>query len=398
MDLHKRLLYIFAGADGWRCVLADGKRGIRRIGFTVGPEEHLRSFLRGSRVKRAHIILSTEKSILRFSELPLLKTNEIKKASSFLYEDNFPIDKSQYTFGYKVLNKDSEKYSLLLAALPSETVSGFITLFKNLGITVERLELFEGIGGLSLSAFNSILVFIKQEISWRIIWMKGKTPMDTWRVGEAGDIHSLFAELDDGGTIDNALFYSTPESWVVSACEEYGLTVSEAMDADCIFFECGASVNMLPETYARKTVRGRLAGICAILLLSASAALFTGAVILKSKNETLRERRTELSAQIHTLNEEAGSQPDDPPLEFTAHTNLYGSVLTILTGRLPAGAYIQRASSADGVCTLVIRANGSGWLNRYIGDCQSVLDCSILTSKISSGEGVTEIELLIEMR
>lgn len=398
IGLNKRQLYVFAGAGGWRCVLKDNKGRARGVDFNSGPEEHIRSFLRDFRVKKAFIIISSEKTVLRFAKLPLIKTREINKAISFLYEENFPLDKDKYIFGYTILSKISDQYSLLLAALPSETVSGLINLFGNMGITIETLGLFEGIGGLCLSEFISILVFIKQETSWRVIWMKNKTPIDTWRVTGTNDINSLFAELDFGEAIENAVFYSSPEKWLTEACEEHGLSVSEALDIDDIFDGCGLSVNMLPEAYKRGSLHKYIIAFAAAFFTILAVALGSSAVWLNARADMLQARAEGLSAQIRLLSDEINNQPGELPAELISGSSAYGRALKILTGRLPAGARIRHISASDNILGLTVNSGGSDWLNGYIEECQSRLSLRILTSGISKGEGVTEIELLIEMR
>jgi len=392
----KGVLYVFIGADKWRCVLADKKRGARGITFSAGPEEHIRSFIRGSRVKKAYIILSTDKTILRFAKLPLLRAREIDRAVSFLYDGNFPVDKKKYIFGYKILCKDKEKYSLLLAALPSETVSGVESLFKGMGISLEAIELFEGMGGLSLSEFLSVLVFIRQEATWRVIWVKNSAPADTWRVADPGGVSALFAEMDFGETVDSALFYSEPEGWLVEACEENGLAVSETLDADDIFRLRGASVDMLPKTSRQGFVRRHIMGFAACFLIIAAAAMFSGGFYMNAKADEMRMRSEALSAQIRSLNDEAGGGPAAPPSDLAPVPSVYGRVMQTLTIRLPAGAHMQRASAEGGALSAAISANGSGWLNGYIDECESCLNMKIITSKISLENGLTEIELIID--
>ena len=396
--MNKGQLYVFAGADRWRCVLTDKKSGMRGMTFTTGPEEHIRSFLRDLRVKKACVILSSESAVLRFARLPLIKAQDINKAISFLNDENFPVDKDKYIFGYKILGKDLEKYSLLLAALPAGAVSGLVHLFDNMGVTIETLGLFEGAGGISLSEFVSILVFIRQETSWRVIWMKNKTPIDIWRVSDPGDIDSLFAELDFGETIENAVFYSTPEPWLTEACEEYGLTVSEVLDADEVFNACGESVNMLPGTYKRGKMYRRVTILSVTLLLISAAAMFFAALTLNTRTDGLRARQIELSAQIRSLNDEINNRPAKLPVELEADASAYGRALKVLTERLPPETRIQRVFAAENALSLAVDAGGSDWLNKYIDDCESFLNLRILTSKIAREKDVTEIELLIEMR
>ena len=371
----------------------EGKRRIRGISFNSGPEEHLRSLLRGVRVKNARVILSSEKTILRFTKIPILTAQEINKAISFLYEENFPVDKDNYMFAYKILGKDLDRYSLLLAALPSGAVSDTAGLFQGIGVTIETLELFEVMGGSALSEFNPVLVFIKQETSWRVIWMKNKTPVDTWRVTGAGDINSLFAELDFGDTIDNALFYSEPEDWLVEACEEYGLAVSEALDADDIFNECGNSVNMLPPGLASMSLYKRILGFLTVFLIILSASMLFAAVLLDKRTVGLQTRRTELTARIRTLNDAAGDRPEGPANGFSGETRGYGNALRVMAGRLPQGSYIKHISEADDSLSITVNSGGGNWLNRYIDDCQSDLGLKIITSRITHEDGVTEIEL-----
>jgi len=393
-----KLLCVFIGADRWRCVLTDKGRKLREINFNTGPEEHMRSLLRGSHAGKAYVILSTEKSVIRFSKMPLMPAKEIKKAVSFLYEENFPVDKNKYIFGYKIIGKDPERYSLMLAALPRDAVAGIERLFNGMGVRIKTLGLFEATGGLSLSEFISILVFIKQEASWRVIWMKNKAPVDTWRVTGPADINALFAEMDFGETIDNALFYSPPDSWLARACSEYGLAVSETLNADDVFDKFNRPVNMLPAACGWGAIRRRAAIAAAALFLLAAAALVSAGIFYSIRTGRLQARHESLTAQIRSLNEETGNRPEAIPSDLTPDSTVYGRVLKVLAARLPAGVYIKHVSAADGSLGVTVSANGSGWLNGYIEDCKSNLGVNILASKISQANGQTEIEIAIEIK
>jgi len=105
-----------------------------------------------------------------------------------------------------------------------------------------------------------------------------------------------------------------------------------------------------------------------------------------------------LSAQIHTMNDEIQARPASLPPELSADASAYARAMKILAEQLPPGVSIQHVSAADNALNLTLRSGGSDWLNRFIEGCQSRSNLKILTSKISHGEGVTEIELLVEMR
>ncbi|MDR1558915.1 MAG: hypothetical protein LBS84_04295 [Clostridiales bacterium] len=390
-------LYIFMGADVWRCLLTDGKRRIRELSFTADPEEILRGFLRGVYVKKASVVLSSECVIARFARLPQMKGRELKKASAFLYEGNFPVDKDKYVFGYRIVGRLLDKYSLVLAALPIDAANGVTDFFDKMGIRIEKLWLFEDTGGMLLSDFISILVFVRQETTWRVIWMKNKVPLDIWRISTPADINALFAELDYGETIDDGLFYSKPEDWIVSACEEYGLAISEALDPLDLFEGHAESFNMLPSDYKRALAVRRALIISAAILILLAVSAFAGSARLNAQTAEMLPRNAELTARIRSLNETAGGSLAELPAELEAQPYEYGSILKYLTDRLPPGAFALRVSAADGFITLTVSANGGEWLNEYIDDCRSGLGVSIRTSRIAQGNDVTEIDLQIEV-
>ena len=393
--MNDKKLYIFIESNNWHCLLMQKNTRIKDTRFTSSPEEHLRSFLRGVSVKKAIVIISSESTILRFSKLPILNQPVLTKAASFLYEAHFPIDKDKYVFGYKIVSKSPDKYHLLLAALPSAVISKYIDMFNRLGIHLDLFGIFEGLGGLRLSEFNSILVFVKQKDSWRVIWMKNKTPIDIWRVTAPIDLHILFAGLEHGESIDHGLFYSAPEDWLIQYCEEYGLTISEALDYYDIFEGCADSISMLPAAYNNKGFARRLAGFTAILLTLLVFLVYSGSAWLKNRNENLTALNMELSGQIRSLNEMAVNQPTELPAELSANFSDYSYMLKVLTDRLPSGACLKHIATYEGTIRLVINSCGSEWLNQYKETCQSGLGISIQASKISQTDNTTEIELYI---
>jgi len=227
--------------------------------------------------------------------------------------------------------------------------------------------------------------------------MKNKAPIDTCRVAEPNDLISLFAELDYGEMIDHALFYSKPEDWLIIACKEYGLTVTEALDFNDIFNECDDSVNLLPASYKRVSLYRGISGMASITLIILASMLFSVSFLLKNGTENLRMRHTELSAQIRSINSELKNYPELPS-EFKATQSVYGHVMKVLTDQLPPGIRISYACSEDNALKLLVSSDDSEWLNHYVNTCRSSLNMDIITSKISQGEGVMEIELIIELR
>jgi hypothetical protein len=395
--LFNKKLYIFIGADGWRCLLTGGKRGIRELGFNTEPEERLRLFLRGVYVKKAWIILSSESTILRFTKLPLLKKRQMKKASAFFYEANFPVDKDKYIFDYRIIGRALDRYRLLLAALPAAKVSAITDLLKRRGIRIKRLWLFEDLGGLRLSEFNSILVFIRQETTWRVIWMKNKVPFEIWRISAPNDIKALFAELEYGETIDSGLFYSKPEDWITTACVEYGLAVVEALDPLDIFEERAESLNMLPILYKYAAVSRRALIAAAALLTLLAVSAFAVSMRLDAQTADMRLRNAELTSRIRSLNDSAGSQAAKLPPELEDKPYEYGRILKLLTKQLPPDARVSHVSAADGFIFLTVIADGGEWVNRYIEACRSDLGLSVEPSRIFQENDVTEMDLHIEV-
>jgi len=287
---------------------------------------------------------------------------------------------------------------LLLAALPSAIVSKYIDIFDGMGIQLDLLGIFEGMGGLRLSVFNSILVFIKQEASWRVIWMKNKTPIDMWRVTAPGDLWILFAALEHGETIEHGLFYSTPEDWLIHYCEGYGLTISEALDNYDIFEECTNSINMLPDAYRRMNFIRRTAVVAVILITLMVFIIYLGSTWLNNRNNNLIELHKELSGQIRSYNDMAINRPVELPVELSANLSDYGYILKILTERLPSGTNLRHINTYEGAIRFVINSDGSEWLNQYMDTCRLGLGIGIQASRISQAEGITEIELQIEVR
>jgi len=395
--LNKKKLYIFAGADKWHYLLVNGNKRINDMSFTSDPEEHLRSFLRGSKVKKASIIISSENSILRFCKLPILKGPQLAKAISFLYGAHFPINQEKYNFNYKILGKTSSKYQLLLAALPLTDVYDTLNLFGKMGIHIDRMVLFECVGGMQLSEFNSILVFIKQKTSWRVIWMKNRVPIDIWRVIETNDLRTLFAVMEFGDSIDHGLFYSTPETWLIDFCEEQELTISEISDICSVFEECDTSLDILPDTYKKSNLRHRIALISAVSLIVLACAAFAGSAWLQTQTSSMQERRNEMTALIRSMNDQADNQLFELPVGLMANRSELGETLRYITSQLPADASIRYIQASNDIIILTVTSVGSDWLNQFIDACQFDLALNVQTSRISQVEGVTEIELRIEL-
>ena len=393
--MNRKKLYIFAGADKWHYLLVHRNKRINDTSFTSDPEEHLRSFLRGSSVNRASIIISSESSILRFCKLPILKGPQLAKAISFLYSTHFPIEQEKYNFGYKILGKTSSKYQLLLAALPLTDIYDTLNLFGGMGIQIDKMLLFECVGGMQLSEFSSILVFVKQKMSWRVIWMKNRVPIDIWRVVESNDLRTLFAVMEFEDSIDHGLFYSTPEKWLIDFCEEQELTISEISDICSVFEECDTSFDLLPDSYKKSNLRHRIALISTIALITLACAAFAGSAWLQTQTYSMQEQRNEMTALIRSINDEADNPLFELPVGLMANRSELGETLRYITSRLPADTSISYIHASNDTIFLTVTSVGSDWVSQFTNQLDLALN--IQTSRISQGEGITEIELRIEL-
>ncbi|MDR3238720.1 MAG: hypothetical protein LBT44_01350 [Clostridiales bacterium] len=313
-----KALYVEAGVDGGKIILTDSSRPLKilRRGSNGAPlgelEQTLRDFLQGEKVQDACLILSTEKTILRFASLPFLSPKELTQAVSFLYEDYFPIPKEQYCFSYRRLEPYTNKTNLLLAAIPLALAEDYASAFQRVGIRLLSIDILESAAGL-IAQTEPTLCFAKQESTYRIFGLKDKIPQGAWRVTnhpEEGprELRAALSGLEEAGQIHRCVFYGGADDWLLAECERYELIAGAPPDNFAVL-ESRARVSALPGSQlnlippARREIIVLRQRLRKALILECAFILLTGLILSGARLALPHYQRQKkmLNEEINTL-------------------------------------------------------------------------------------------------
>ncbi|MDR1541501.1 MAG: hypothetical protein LBU32_26615 [Clostridiales bacterium] len=318
-DTLKRILCTEIATDGCRYLIAE-KRGelirrVRGIGSAVPVDEleqSLKGFLGTDRIDEACLILSTEKTILRFADMPPLTGYDLEKAAKFLYRDFFPVQNRRYIFSHKTLKASSKGLKLLLAALPMETAEEAIDIFDRLGIRLSTIDTVESIADETFSRVEPVLFFAKQETTYRAYWVKSGVLQNAWRISNdpiAGprELKAAFSELEEAGKIHNCVLVGEVSEWLAAACKKYDVVARESIDPYAGMEICARNLkslknlNLLPEKYKARNEKKDLLKKIALFDLSMVLAAVLLIAALSAAISSSQSLSGALDSQIRTM-------------------------------------------------------------------------------------------------
>ncbi|MBQ6466807.1 MAG: pilus assembly protein PilM [Clostridia bacterium] len=154
--------FVFATPDG---AVVDGQIVNPAImGEAIRDEMNLHNI----NINNCVFSVASSKIAVREVNVPAIKDDQIKSIVATNASDYFPVDISKYTVSHTVLEKDktkgSENSKILVAAVPTTIIEGYISLAESAGLIINSIDfsgnsqfqVLKGIGGENVNMFITI--------------------------------------------------------------------------------------------------------------------------------------------------------------------------------------------------------------------------------------------------
>lgn len=135
---------------------------------------------------RVFMSLKTSECILRFASFPPLTSKELAGALRYNAANLFPLSLENYIVDYTCSLSVTGNTRVLLAAIPKDLVEGYIDIFTDLGLRIERVTIFQDAVAASLHKTGKPDSLLITEMGGKI----NIAILENGMVWEAADIRS----------------------------------------------------------------------------------------------------------------------------------------------------------------------------------------------------------------
>jgi len=123
-------------------------------------------------IQELEVVISSKSIITRETILPKAKRTELDGVVHTNIDELFPVNTSEYTFGYRILEEVRERgtdmYKVLIVATPTDIISPYLVLAKRLKLKLKLIDF----------AGNSLYKLAKYELDYRHVEEKNVAVID----------------------------------------------------------------------------------------------------------------------------------------------------------------------------------------------------------------------------
>ena len=152
--------------------------------------EKISQFIKDNHIKqkKARLILKTSECIIRFATLPYVSGHDLEGLVFNNINDYFPVSTAGYAISYKVLPGKTKQTEIMLAALSEEISAPYISILSEIGIKLERIDVFQNSALNLFDSEETVLLILLQPNKLTVMITEKGVPK------AARDIHEPSAE------------------------------------------------------------------------------------------------------------------------------------------------------------------------------------------------------------